>query len=232
MPVQHTVAFLENHDQVANISGTRLVTQCSPAWWRAATALLLLGPWTPLLFQGQEWASRSPFHYFCDHDPSLQEAVKEGRRGFLSQFSRHARAALAAGAHDIGREAFDASRLDPPDDRTAVPAWRLHRDLVAWRRQIRPWRRLVHGSTRDDRVLLLRVAGDDSPEVLLAVNLDADVDLTAADPLVAPPDGARWKDAWCSDDEAYGGHGRVASTLGTLMATGHAATLFLAEPRA
>ena len=232
VPVRHTVGFLENHDQVANISGTRLVTQCSPAWWRAATALLLLGPWTPLLFQGQEWASRAPFHYFCDHHRSLQEAVKEGRRGFLSQFSRYARAARAVGTHDIGRDAFEASRLDPPDDLTTVPAWRLHRDLLAWRQQIRPWRRLVHGSTRDDRVLLLRLAGSGGPEALLAVNLDADVDLTAADPLVAPPEGARWLDAWCSDDEAYGGHGRVTSTPGTLMTTGHAATLFVAEPRA
>ena len=81
-------------------------------------------------------------------------------------------------------------------------------------------------------MLLLRIAGSGGPEALLAVNLDADVDLTAADPLVAPPEGARWLDAWCSDDEAYGGHGRVTSTPGTLMTTGHAATLFVAEPRA
>ena len=52
------------------------------------SALLLLGPWTPLLFQGQEWGSRKPFSYFCDHSPDLQAAVFQGRQAFLSQFTR------------------------------------------------------------------------------------------------------------------------------------------------
>jgi maltooligosyltrehalose trehalohydrolase len=231
VPVRHVVAFLENHDQVANISGARLVTQASPAWWRAATALLLLGPWTPLLFQGQEWGSRTPFHYFCDHAGSLQAAVEDGRRAFLSQFSRHARA-TAADTLDIGRPAFEASRLGRPPSLEDDPASRLHRDLLALRRQLRPWTRLVVGSTLSDRVLLLRVVGEGGPEALIAVNLDADGDLTAADPLVAPPDGHRWRDAWCSDDALYGGHGRITSLPSTLMATGHATTVYLAEPRA
>ena len=229
--VRHVVGFLENHDQVANISGTRLVTQASPTWWRAATALLLLGPWAPLLFQGQGWGSRTPFHYFCDHDDSLQAAVQDGRRSFLSQFSRHARAAATAGSHDIGRGAFEASQLRWPDRLDDDPAWQLHRDLLALRRQVHPWLRVLHGSTLSDRVLLLRYVGGDAPDALIAVNLDADDDLTAADPLVAPPDGARWRDVWCSDDEQYGGHGRIASPPSTLMATGHATTVFLAEPR-
>lgn len=227
----HVVGFLENHDQVANISGTRLVTQASPTWWRAATALLLLGPWTPLLFQGEEWGSRSPFHYFCDHEGSLQAAVQEGRAAFLSQFSRHARAAAATGSHDIGQAAFETSQLTRPPALDEVPAWRLHRDLLALRRQHRPWLRAVLGSTLSDRVLLLRVIGEGEPDALIAVNLDYDDDLTAADPLVAPPDECRWRDVWCSDDEAYGGHGRITSPPTTLMATGHATTVFLAEPR-
>jgi hypothetical protein len=54
------------------------------------SAFLLLGPWTPLLFQGQEWGSRVPFRYFADHAPDLQALVDAGRRKFVGQFARAA----------------------------------------------------------------------------------------------------------------------------------------------
>ncbi|PYI61321.1 MAG: malto-oligosyltrehalose trehalohydrolase, partial [Verrucomicrobia bacterium] len=61
------VCFLENHDQIANTgSGQRLRFQTSPGRYRAMTAFLLLGPWTPLLFQGQEFGASSPFLFFAD----------------------------------------------------------------------------------------------------------------------------------------------------------------------
>ena len=61
------VAFLENHDQVSNaIAGERVRFSTSPGRYRAMTALLLFGPWTPLLFQGQEFGASSPFVYFAD----------------------------------------------------------------------------------------------------------------------------------------------------------------------
>ena len=58
----------------------------SPARWRAMTALLLLAPGTPMLFQGQEFSASAPFLYFADHDPELAEAVRKGRAEFLTQF--------------------------------------------------------------------------------------------------------------------------------------------------
>src|SRR5262249_28960957 len=81
------VAFLENHDQVANSGrGRRLHQLSSPGRLRALTALVLLGPGTPMLFQGQEFACSSPFVYFADHNPELAKLVRQGRREFLSQF--------------------------------------------------------------------------------------------------------------------------------------------------
>jgi maltooligosyltrehalose trehalohydrolase len=61
------VAFIQNHDQVANsLRGQRVHRLTSPARLRALTALLLLGPATPMLFQGQEFWASSPFLYFAD----------------------------------------------------------------------------------------------------------------------------------------------------------------------
>ena len=66
------VAFLENHDQVANSAhGRRLHQLTTPGRYRALTALILLWPGTPMLFQGQEFASSRPFLYFADHEPAL-----------------------------------------------------------------------------------------------------------------------------------------------------------------
>ena len=81
------VSFIQNHDQVANTArGERVHTQTSPGRYRAMTALMLLAPATPMLFQGQEIAASAPFLYFCDHDPELASMVKAGRTEFLRQF--------------------------------------------------------------------------------------------------------------------------------------------------
>lgn len=81
------VSYLENHDQVSNSArGARLHELASPGSLRALTALLLLGPGTPLLFQGQESGAPGPWVYFADHHPELAAAVRRGRLAHLSQF--------------------------------------------------------------------------------------------------------------------------------------------------
>jgi len=80
LPPAAFVGFLQNHDQVANSAfGVRVHEQTSPGRWRAMTALLLLGPWTPLLFQGQEFASSAPFLYFADFEGERSEERRVGK---------------------------------------------------------------------------------------------------------------------------------------------------------
>ena len=82
------VTYLQNHDQVANSArGERLHSSRSPGRLRALTALLLLVPGTPMLFQGQEFAASAPFLYFADHEPELaRRRCADGRAEFLAQF--------------------------------------------------------------------------------------------------------------------------------------------------
>ena len=81
------VIFLQNHDQVGNSpQGRRCHELTSPGRHRALTALLLLAPGTPLLFQGQEFSASSPFLYFADHEAELGARVREGRHEGLRQF--------------------------------------------------------------------------------------------------------------------------------------------------
>ncbi len=81
VPAPRIVTFIQNHDQIGNRPrGDRLAARVSPAAFRAMSALLLLAPYTPLIFMGQEWNATSPFFYFTDHPPELGRQVTEGRR--------------------------------------------------------------------------------------------------------------------------------------------------------
>jgi maltooligosyltrehalose trehalohydrolase len=232
-PPHQFIAFLENHDQVANAAvGRRLIDITSPPAWRAMSALLLLGPWTPLLFQGQEWGTRTPFAYFCDHEPELQALVFQGRQAFLGQFTRLREAYEGQTIDAVGRPAFEAGRLDHAFDAHADPVWRMYRDLTTLRREdasLGQHAVRVTGSTLDDQTLLLRFIGRVAHEDrLLIVNLGSDFDVACApDPLIAPPELFEWSVLWSSEDRAYGGVGIAGNCQPMkLVATGRAATVF------
>ena len=81
------VTFLQNHDQIANSGhGLRCHGLTSPGRYKALTAMMLLGPGTPMLFQGQEFASSSPFFYFADFEEALDRLVRQGRASLSASF--------------------------------------------------------------------------------------------------------------------------------------------------
>jgi maltooligosyltrehalose trehalohydrolase len=81
LPPAAFVNFLQNHDQIGNRAfGERLSTLIGKEELEVLTALLMLSPFTPLLFMGDEWAETRPFLYFTDFDGDLGRAVREGRR--------------------------------------------------------------------------------------------------------------------------------------------------------
>src|SRR5260370_11926323 len=88
IPPETFVAFIENHDQISNNPhGQRLRFQTSPGCYRAMTALLLLRPWTPLLFQCTDLSASSPVDFFTYLGHSdMREAIRKGRFEFLAQF--------------------------------------------------------------------------------------------------------------------------------------------------
>lgn len=76
------VVFNQNHDQVGNrVNGERLCMLVDDERVKLAAAAILLSPYIPLLFMGEEYADESPFYYFVSHsDPSLVKAVRKGRK--------------------------------------------------------------------------------------------------------------------------------------------------------
>jgi maltooligosyltrehalose trehalohydrolase len=89
LPRCHFLGYTQTHDQVGNRAvGERLAHLVDSRQAQVAAALVLTSPFTPMLFQGEEWAASSPFQYFTDHqDPELANAVREGRRREFGSFT-------------------------------------------------------------------------------------------------------------------------------------------------
>jgi maltooligosyltrehalose trehalohydrolase len=211
------VCCLQNHDQVANgPGGARLHELTSLSRVRALTALLLLGPWIPMLFQGQEYAADAPFLYFADHTLPLADAVRDGRETFLSQFPSTSDA-VATGAVPDPRDvnAFDRSVL-PADGPRGGAMRALHASLLRLRQSERAFRAQhrhgLDGAVLGPNAFLLRFFADtDTPhgdDRLVLINLGQQLELAVLpEPLLAPPSGTKWTVIWSSDDALYGGPG-------------------------
>jgi maltooligosyltrehalose trehalohydrolase len=232
LPPAAFVHYIENHDQVANaLHGLRSHKLGSPARHRALTALLLLGPQTPLLFQGQEFAASAPFLFFADHKPELARLVHAGRRGFLTQFpSLAADDAQAQVPDPVAAETFARCKLDRSERERHAWALALHRDLLRLRRDGTFLRSRVEGAVLGARALLLRDLTAHGGDRLLLVNLGADLPLSPApEPLLAPPAGRRWQLRWSSEEPRYGGGGTPAVAAVLRHLPGESALLFTAE---
>jgi maltooligosyltrehalose trehalohydrolase len=238
VPPAAFVHCLENHDQVANSpGGGRLHTRAAAGAFRAMTALVLLGPSTPMLFQGQEFASSAPFTFFADHAPPLADQVREGRSEFLTQFpSVNDPSMRAALADPSDRAIFERCVLDLSERQRHAEAYALHRDLIAIRRSDRAIAQAalgaVDGAVLGERIFVLRYAGGEHGDRLLVVNLGPDWQpAIVPEPLLAPPWEHSWTIAWSSEHPSYGGTGTPPlDPQGEWLVPGQSALYFRSVP--
>ena len=81
------LGYIQNHDQVGNRAvGDRISHMAGIERAKAAAAIVLLSPFIPMLFQGEEWAATAPFQYFADHEPEMAKLVSEGRKKEFAAF--------------------------------------------------------------------------------------------------------------------------------------------------
>jgi len=128
------VVFSANHDQVGNRAlGDRPSAVLDDGQQAVSAALVVLGPYTPMLFMGEEWGARTPFQYFTDHaEPELAEAIRRGR---AAEFASHGWAEVYGGEVEVpdpqDRGTFLASKLD-----WAEREQERHGRLHAWYRDV------------------------------------------------------------------------------------------------
>ena len=237
LPPETFINFLQNHDQVANsLHGLRVHRLTSPGRLRAMTALLLLGPATPMLFQGQEFAASAPFFYFADHKPELSRLVAQGRRTFLSQFPSIAGdEASSLLASPDSEQTFLQSKLNLAERVTNAPVYLMHRDLLRLRREdpvfSTPRPGSVDGAILGAGAFVLRYFSPTRQDRLLFINLREDMVLApVSQPLLANPSQFRWSLIWSSESPGYGGGGaQVVETEEGWHIPGHAAMVVAAK---
>lgn len=138
LPPTAFVSFLQNHDQIGNRAlGERIDALASLPMVHAATALLLLAPQVPLLFQGEEWGASTPFLYFCDFGPDLAQAVRDGRQREFAHFPQFQGKNAAKVPDPVEAGTFAASKLDWSEATRPPHAHRLRtmRELLSIRRR-------------------------------------------------------------------------------------------------
>ena len=137
------LGYMQDHDQVGNRAcGERSAALMSPGRLHIAAALVLLGPFVPMLFAGEEWAATTPFLYFTDHvDEQLGRAVSHGRREEFASFG------------------WDPERVPDPQDASTFERSRLcwderdtdgHAALLRWHRELIALRALHPGLRAGD----------------------------------------------------------------------------------
>jgi maltooligosyltrehalose trehalohydrolase len=231
------ITFIQNHDQIANSAGGRRCHELtSPGKYRAMTALMLLAPGTPMIFQGQEFAASSPFLYFADLKGELAELAGRGRAEFLAQFRSIATPEMQDNLPDPADPAtFKKSQLDLSERDRNASIYTLHRDLLTLRREDPVFRaqrsRSVDGAVLSSEAFVLRFFAENGDDRLVVVNFGGDLHLNPApEPLLAPPERCIWGTLWSSEDPRYGGSGTPSlDTDENWRIPGHAAIVLVPE---
>lgn len=198
------VVFIQNHDQVGNRArGDRLSTLVDFEARKLAASLLLLSPYVPLLFMGEEYGEVRPFLYFVDHgDESLLRAVYEGRKREFARFDWHDDIPDPGSPETFTRSIPDFTQAGAGEH---LRMSRLYKDLIRLRREepaLRP-------GTPDYRLEHDLATGWIGAEITAgAGRLLACFNLGSRLCVARPtPGSGGWRRRFCSADEAYGGPG-------------------------
>jgi maltooligosyltrehalose trehalohydrolase len=152
------LGYLQNHDQIGNRArGDRSSHLLGLGRLKIAAALVLLSPFVPMLFQGEEFGASSPFQYFTNHeDPGVGKAVTEGRRNEFASFGWNP----ADVPDPQSPETFERSKLNW-NELAAEP----HRTILEWHRQLIQLRR-THADLTDSDLGHAAVDFDEARQLL------------------------------------------------------------------
>jgi maltooligosyltrehalose trehalohydrolase len=172
LPPVSFIHCIQNHDQIGNRAlGDRLSQSVSAAAFRAMSTLLLLSPYTPLLFMGQEWGAKTPFLYFTEHHEELGRNVTEGRRKEFAAFAAFQGVSIP---DPQAEDTFLRSKLDEPSTLLQAGILRLYRSLLSLRATHPALRARARGdfeaAALSENTISLRRRGG-SRELLLLVNI-------------------------------------------------------------
>ncbi|MDQ7783446.1 MAG: malto-oligosyltrehalose trehalohydrolase [Desulfomonilaceae bacterium] len=209
LPGQAFLVSIQNHDQIGNrLNGERLSSLTSFEGLKVAAGLMLLSPYVPMLFMGEEYGETHPFLYFTSHgDPELTHAVRSGRKEEFQEFGWESEP-----PDPDALETFIRSRISW-DDRLKDPHVRLlafYKELIRLRKTCAPLKVLdksatqVHNVPMQDVLLMTRSAAGES--CLILFNLSSETRRVQLDWKV---DEQVWEKILDSADDLWNGPGSI-----------------------
>ncbi|RYZ29197.1 MAG: malto-oligosyltrehalose trehalohydrolase [Chitinophagaceae bacterium] len=200
------VVFSQNHDQVGNrMLGERTSELVSFEMQKLLAGAVLVSPYLPMLFMGEEWSEPNPFLYFVSHtDPALAEAVRKGRKEEFKAFHAQGEA-----PDPVAEETFNRSKLQ----------WQLqgegkhntilsyYKKLITLRKEYAALRHLnrkaitVDFSAEDKTLFLHRRFGEE--EILCLMNF------SKVQRVIKKVSADEWQFILDSADEQWGGNGKA-----------------------
>jgi maltooligosyltrehalose trehalohydrolase len=212
VPAERFVVFTQNHDQVGNRArGDRLATLVSFDAQKLSAALLLLSPYAPLIFMGQEYGETQPFLYFVSHgDPELVEAVRAGRRSEFAGFGWQGEVPDPQAVETFERSRIDWSSAGSPGH---AGIRRLYHDLLELRREERTvWGVAARVTAGTSDWIALRYGSLDGRALLAIFNVSSMAQTIVLEEEAA---GTTWQRVLATDEDRYGGGGGAADSVST-----------------
>jgi len=218
IPPRKFVHCISNHDQAGNRAlGDRLNHSISREAYLAASALLCLTPYTPMLFMGQEWAASTPFLFFTDHNEDLGKRITKGRRDEFKDFAAfHSPTARAKIPDPQNAKSFLDSKLvwDELRDEKKSQTLELYRQCLAMRRREAAFRPATRDSWYVSALEMgagaLRLKGADA-DWLLLFDLEGGHGGSIAEEWICKPrTAAGWKTILSTNEKRFGGNGSAA----------------------
>jgi maltooligosyltrehalose trehalohydrolase len=164
LSAHHFIHFDQNHDQVGNRAlGERLEHLAGMDAARVALGLVLMAPYTPMLFMGEEFATSAPFLYFADHeDDEMRKQVAEGRKRDFALFFPEGDV-----PNPEALETFERSKL-----RWDEVSQGKHAEMLAWTKSLIKLRR-GHVCLNDGSMHELLVSTDNKLKTLVMQRSEA-----------------------------------------------------------
>jgi len=205
-PAEQFAVFSQNHDQVGNrMQGERLSTLVSFEALKAAAGIVLISPYIPLLFMGEEYGEDSPFLYFVSHsDPDLIKAVRKGRAEEFQAFNWQQTPPDPQSRHTFMRSKLKWDKRKNPENKAMLEYYHhlihLRKTVPALYHSDRKSLRVF--KNRGDKVLIFMRNWEKS-KILVVVNFEN----KKTSILTPPPD--RWKKLVDSADQKWKGPGSI-----------------------
>ncbi len=212
LSAEQFIFCIQNHDQVGNHAfGRRFSHQMGAGAHRLWSALLLLLPYTPLLFMGQEFAASSRFYYFTDHKTDLGRDVTKGRRAEFARMANFDETQQQQIPDPQAPETFAEARLhlSERDEAANGEVYRMYQALLALRRRDRVLSRQDRAAMSavacGEHVLLVHMChGRDHRLIAMntAVGVDGSAEALGVSLILA---AKAWRPVFSTDERRFGG---------------------------